>query len=1497
MELKIYDKYGNLRLTASPNSSSSLTEEVGGECSVSAVFTHTGFVPLDVDDYIEIDSVRYRIRNRYRPKQKNTQKYEYSVKFYAPIHDAEDAMMLFLEGDITSEFNYDGGPREHLQLWVDNMNRAAGENRWSIGTVVSAANKTIEYKNLKCWDAAFGSNGIAATFETEMWADGYVINLCRAERGERIELGYLQGLTNLAQEDNGEVKFFTRLFPLGSTRNIDASKYGYSRLQLPSRAKYVDQLTYLYGVKEHWEESAFSGIYPKYEGTVTSVRTEERENEEGRKYTVYFFTDSGMAFNPDDYAIPEYTYMLAFQTGELSGRGNEEGSFEAAWHNETKEWEIINVYPDSTTQLPGGVIIPQPGDKYIPWNFGLPQEYITAAEQAYEQAVYDFLASYNFDPNKYSGQTDRNYIERNSIRLYLGLNVRLLSEQYFSDTGYKDSRITRIVRKLNDLCQATITCCDKIGTGWKSSVDNQLENLQYIIARQAEQIIIDIIKTTDTKTPSDYNVLSALKAIGMFHRKDKTDSTTFLQRFLGGADFGQFTAGMVGGSGARIDQYGDGEMRSLKLRDSLTVPQITFNCIDVISGDKANSFAYGTIKSVDTDSMTAELDLLEGQWGTLHVNDFCRGTFHNLAGGNESEDKQDANGFWSYSGFSTAYFTPIEILENTAGTFRFRYSLQQGTSVHPIQGMNFFAYGNPTDKSRQSITYETRYYTRRLKDVTTWAINPTKNISMQDGLLDGLVIGGMEMSGYGTYSENNYFTGVQIQFTPEQEESLRGESAYGVVLSEYSGIVTLDENGNVITGFLELSDVYSGENDVYSGEGDVVVSNYRLKTRIQAFRGKEELYYSDTFGNGKFLVSVEPYGCTCIQQDGVVYITGVTDTNYAYVDIIVNCEGNAEFRQTYTLTFVKDGTTPVLIDLDNEMGSLTVDSLGNVTGGLPFSTTVRVYSGNDEIAVEGVTLDIPEGVTATTSGNVVTVQSVSASTPDRIQVGVNATYRYNGTLYIKSTTLTLAKISGGEDAVIYDLFPSVQCIKIEKDGSLSTAYISCQIKKVAGQSASFLQTLPEGLTVKFSIDGGTETVYDYRTNISCSIIKDSIRFYLYQGSQMLDAETVFVLSDGQDGEPGKDGADGAPGKDGQDGSPGKDGTDGKPGLSGCSTRESEWVVGREYRNDTDLEGVSVRFVDIALVRNDNLNTGWEAYICKRTHTSSTTLTYKNTTYWEQTSQNVASIFLTFLLAKNAKIRFLQSNELIITDSEGNPTTVLSGTVGGDKTRIAIGSTDIDNAPFRVNEKGEMHATKATIQGRVTATSGTFNGYVYAKGGSFENVMVSSITSKNGAFEIDHYGNVTISNLKALGGIFENITLKKSINTPDDNLYIDANGNVKLKNVSAEGGGFRDIRVYQAHIEGNIVTHANGNPLFTIGGNTEFKGFVVYGICSGANSSALIYSRQSYMKILPYSGALIPSDGGPVVTEEGIILLSLCGVLYDLANYENVSGFSEWLNSI
>lgn len=593
MELKIYGKDGNLKLTASPGSSSTLAEEVMGECSVSASFTHTAFVPLDVNDYTEVSGVKYKIRSPYRPAQKNTQTYQYQVKLYAPIHDAEDALMLYTaDGDIRSEFSFDGGPREHLQLWVDNMNRIAGSALWSIGTVITGGNKTIDYNNLSCWNAAFGSSGIAAAFETEMWADGFVINLCKASRGETVELGYLQGLTRLSQEDNGDVKFFTRLFPLGSTRNIDASKYGHARLQLPSGAAYVDKNTELYGVKEAYEEAAFAGIYPKYTGTISSVRTEEKENEEGRKYTVYYFKDSGMEFNPMDYQIPDLTFMLAFQTGDLAGRGNgEDGSFEAAWHEDTSEWEITNVYPDETAQIPGGSIVPNAGDTYIPWNFTLPQQYITAAEQAYAEAVDDFLDTYSFDTKKYNGTTDRNYIERNGTSIAIGQNVRLLSDEYFA-AGYKDTRIVKCVRKLNDLSQATVTCTDQIGTGWKTSVDNQLSDLHYILTKQEQQTLIDIIKTGDNKTPSDYNVFSALMSKLEFLSARHPDTAQAVIAFLKGLTAGDFQQGSTG-VGIYQDEQGNWHIETdyLDVRMKFTAREVEIQRVYHIAGSQMKTSA------------------------------------------------------------------------------------------------------------------------------------------------------------------------------------------------------------------------------------------------------------------------------------------------------------------------------------------------------------------------------------------------------------------------------------------------------------------------------------------------------------------------------------------------------------------------------------------------------------------------------------------------------------------------------------------------------------------------------------------------------------------------------------------------------------------------------------------------------------------------------------------------------------------------------------------
>lgn len=702
MELKIYDKSGALKLTASPNPSSALSEEVMGECSVSASFTHTSFVLLDAGDYIELQGVRYKMRSPYRPVQKNTQTYSYTAKFYAPIHDAEDTLMLYLEdGDTRTEFSFDGGPREHLQLWVDNMNRVAGAEVWSIGTVITGENKTIDYNNLFCWEAGFGSNGIAAAYNTELWADGYVINLCKAERGERVELGYLKGLAGLSQEENGDVKFFTRLFPLGSTRNIDATKYGHARLQLPSGAAYVDRNTALYGVKEAWEEASFSGIYPKYIGTVTSVRSEEKTSEEGRKYTVYYIKDSGMGFNPKDYEIPDLTYMLAFQTGDLAGRGSgDDGSFEVAWHEDAREWEIINVYPDDKTQIPGGEIVPVVGDTYIPWNFALPQEYIAAAEQAYAEAVDDYLSTYSFDPKKYSGTTDRNYIERNRTPLMLGQNVRLLSDEYFAG-GFKDTRIVKCVRKLGDLCQATVTCTDQIGNGWKTSVENQLGNLQYILAKQAQQVIIDLIKTGEGKTPSDTNVFSALRSLATFLRKDQPDATQYLLRLLGGVHFGEFASSLMNGTGGSIDSHGNAELETLRLRSALIVKEIILNRWSAQEGNTTFTEA-GTIDAVKQEDDGTYTLTIRRRWEydvtAFDEQDVCYGSVNDLAqGGGHYYD---------------AWFRVLSV-NRTANTLSVVFypddEVPGGQNYTPQVGMVITRRGNATNTERQGFWYISSY--------------------------------------------------------------------------------------------------------------------------------------------------------------------------------------------------------------------------------------------------------------------------------------------------------------------------------------------------------------------------------------------------------------------------------------------------------------------------------------------------------------------------------------------------------------------------------------------------------------------------------------------------------------------------------------------------------------------------------------------------------------------------------------------------------------------
>lgn len=788
MELKIYNQSGGLKLTVPVTSSSTWNLELMSENALSLSFTVPACVPLQVNDYITLEGMRFSVKKEYKPRKKNSQEYRYSVKFYAPIHDAQQVIYLHLtDGQYEPQFSLDGSPREHLQKWVDNMNRIYGEERWRIGDVIDAPDGNIEYNNTTCWDALAS---MAETFSTEWWSDGFYINLCRCERGERVELGYMQGLASLTQTENSDdVKFFTRLIPLGSTRNIDRSRYGFSRLQLPDRAKYVDRNTD-YGLYEHVEEDAFAGIFPHYTGTVSSVRSQERTGNDGKPFTVYYFKDEGMEFDPCDYEIAGLVKQLSFQSGELNGR-----DFEANYHSESKEWEIINTYPDEDTQLPGGNLIPHAGDKYIPWNFRMPEAYEKQAEQDYKAAVDDFLSSYSEDTTKYGGDTDYTYIEKHSVPLRLGQSVRLLSEEYFPGSGYRDTRMTKVTRKLENLSMAAVECTNRVGKGWKRSLESNLNGLQYVVGGLLDRSVIEVLKSWDNREASEYNVFSALRAIKEITRraisKIGPDRTSFLVSFLAGAVFGKegFASGLAG-FGAKIDENGNGEMRGLRLWEWLEVPELRRNRVEVYAGIKWRTPGVGIVESVvaDTDNEgnplstgTVHLKLEAGEMGAVAADDISMGIIHfEDETMNATEDSDDSKGNFRFAGFGTAYFRITGVSGEDNGTFR--YSLRPGTTLHPQKYMHFSCYGNFTNPDRQTSVYETRTYSRMLRNQNTWEISAA-NIAMQSGDLSNLNVHGLDMTGYSMYLNSVYFTGTVRQLkpdgTPVYTANDRGEWASG----------------------------------------------------------------------------------------------------------------------------------------------------------------------------------------------------------------------------------------------------------------------------------------------------------------------------------------------------------------------------------------------------------------------------------------------------------------------------------------------------------------------------------------------------------------------------------------------------------------------------------------------------------------------------------------------------------------------------------------------
>lgn len=477
MEIRIYSNTGELRLAAAPSQSDRETAGIGQDSVLSLSLTAFECVALEVYDYVDFLGRRYILTDAYLPKMVARGEWKYDLKLYGVEALAAHTLMVNpTDGDDNPEVTLTAPAAEHAALIVANLNRRTGTTLWQVGTVIDTPYIDLDYTGMTASDAIAA---LASAADSEWWFDGYTFNLCRCEYGDAIQLEY--GGMLLSEITPGiadGATFFTRLFPLGSTRNIDPDKYGHARLQLPDGSRYVDSRTDL-GIIEAFEEDAFAGIYPRRVGKVGEVRSEQRTGEDGVDYTVWYFTDPDLPFNPNDYEIGGLVKKVTFQSGELRGR-----VFEVNYDTAGKEFEIITQWPyENDVQLPTPPLIPATGDEYVLWNISMPESYYPAAEEEYRQAVDEFIADKQREVTQFSAPTDCTVVGSAAAELRPGRRVRIVSAEYFPETGYRETRIISVSRSVENPASMTLTMGDVLSSGRLQRIENGLSEISGATSR------------------------------------------------------------------------------------------------------------------------------------------------------------------------------------------------------------------------------------------------------------------------------------------------------------------------------------------------------------------------------------------------------------------------------------------------------------------------------------------------------------------------------------------------------------------------------------------------------------------------------------------------------------------------------------------------------------------------------------------------------------------------------------------------------------------------------------------------------------------------------------------------------------------------------------------------------------------------------------------------------------------------------------------------------
>ena len=1108
-----------------PDDNATLERTLMGADEVTLSVTVSEPLDLRVGDYARLEGSSYTINRAPDLVKASAVEFRYDLVLESPLYNLLDKIYI---SDVQglSRFSLSGTLNDFVELLLMNINRDDFDPGWTWATdkgdhpvTVVTERKNLSFDNTTCRDVL---NRLADEFGVEyVVRDRIVAFYERVENATSLvfEQGRGKGLYTLQRQNVDADNTVTRAYVYGSTENLPV---GYRKglvERLCPRERDSDKYIPYFENREEYpklveREVYFDDVKPSFTGSVDTI------GEDGLTLTC----------NAIDFSLKEVVIgkegRVNFLSGDLTGKAFSftcDGGLVRTLKLIPQEDEMAPAGDDGKrSMIPNATWRVQVGDKFTFSGITLPEAYVRTAEALLAEKGRKWMRAHSSLRVKYNLDVDYRYVREKGIVFNPGdvvgivvpgmetvQRLRLTSVKKQLHTGKLTCEVSNYLEvSLEDALTAKIQEV-------KSSIELDRSEVLNAVNATREWTTRNFGRLADEMTDGEAIVWDAdgwqIKTVAQVPDAAKWDSHAF-DDYMDQAvktesdvvfknlEVGTFMSGMVGGSGARMDENGYAEMTGLTLREFLEVPELRFNRVDVVSGELWNSIAYGTVESVDTANRVVTLKLEEGEQAGLHVNDICRGIFHNLTG-NADGNRVDGCGFLTMAGFSTVYFTPTEIMENG----KFRYELKPGTSVHPCPAMKFAVYGNFTDKTRRASAYSTRTYKRYLTGVATWEVDHERNIAMQFGDLSGLHVGGVSMEGYSAYLNNIYMKG-HLEFTDGQREELKGENGYTVLLTTYDAVVAVDSEGKIDSSLYDIVNVVDGKELVKAGNDTVVASRFKIQTRIQAYKAGA-LTYAETPGEGEYAVALTAKGCEYVFADGVLTITKIM-VDKATVEIEVNCEGREVFLKLFTLTRLYGGSDAVYMDLTNENATVTCNAEGVVTGSIPGSTA-KVYV--------GTTLDGAWSFSGSFSGCTGSVNAstgaitVTGLTSDSGSVTVTATKRGYASL---TAVYSLSKAypgANGEPAVVYSVRPSADVIVKDKTGTFIPASISCEKLKQIGNSAPYVTTEK---TLKYQLSDGSLTDYTGAVSVGSATW---IEFTLYEGSTVLDRERVPVIVDGKDG--------------------------------------------------------------------------------------------------------------------------------------------------------------------------------------------------------------------------------------------------------------------------------------------------------------------------------------------------------------------------------------------